>query len=67
MRVSYPTLSGSNTKKRIKRGKMNKDINEELAWWSYQKKKGIMEGDMKYVMECTQAIKELMEVNSKVV
>lgn len=45
---------------------MSKNINEELAWWNYQKKKGIMEGDLKYVMECTQAIKELMEVNSKV-
>jgi len=53
-------------KKKIKR-RMSKDINEELAWWSYQKKKGIMEGDMKYVFECNQAIKELMEVNSKVV
>lgn len=65
--MSYPTLSGMNIKKRIKMKMMSKDINEELAWWNYQKKKGIMEGDLKYVMECTQAIKELMEVNSKVV
>jgi len=50
-----------------KKKKMSKDISEELAWWSYQKKKGIMEGDLKYILECNKAIKELMKVNSKVV
>jgi hypothetical protein len=47
---------------RKKKRKMSKDISKELAWWSYQKKKAIMEGDLKYIMECNKAIKELMEV-----
>jgi len=38
-----------------------KDLDKEVAYWSYQKKASIMEGDLQGALESEKNIKELLE------
>jgi hypothetical protein len=41
---------------------MNKqDLDQEIAYWSYQKKASIMEGDLAGALESDKHIKQLVE------
>jgi len=42
------------------------DLDQEIAYWSYQKKASIMEGDLAGVLESDKNINKLMEEGANV-